>query len=395
MSLNLLTVGKVTSLTGADHIKKNLEAHPYELRVNPQNGSFELHAAEPFVMPVKVYGGHDAFGDRCLKTYKALKKGMAVLLSGPKGSGKTLTSKQLANASGMPTIVVTMGFDAAHMGSFLSDLPNACVVLLDEWEKLYPDKASRNGFLSLLDGMNNTRHLFVLTSNDPDIGEYFSNRPGRIRYHKEYGDIEQQVLLDMIADKMKKGKLRTAVEGLVKQMGVLSLDSLTCLIQECLIHNEIPKEFMSFFNLKDELGGYYDVSIRTTGLKINPKLTKEELKKNADVIKSIMNNGFEWSSMYYAKDLEKFFIKTTEIWEAIYSRPFQVEDGDEPFDLNDNFTAIVSYARNERSPNAKSFQIQHNQVKSVSRVKGVIHVDLLKGDHYEFRPAKRYKRSLD
>ena len=112
--MKVLQDGRQFSLTQADSINPRLPVGTYDINANPQKG-FYLASRPNFVMPEKIYGGHDKFATRVLKTFNALNKGMAALLSGPKGCGKTLTAKKIAIDSQLPLlsgrIIGDAGFD--------------------------------------------------------------------------------------------------------------------------------------------------------------------------------------------------------------------------------------------------------------------------------------------
>ena len=58
-----------------------------------------------------------------MKTYHARGRGMGVLLSGDKGTGKTLLYKMLANVCDMPVIVVDEGYTGQTLTEFIQNLP--------------------------------------------------------------------------------------------------------------------------------------------------------------------------------------------------------------------------------------------------------------------------------
>lgn len=396
-TMNVINQGGITSLTAAQAIHKLLPAATYDIQINPMTGQFELHHRPSFRMPDKIYGGHDEFSIRCLRTFRELGKGMAVLLSGPKGCGKTLTAKKLAIDSAMPVLTVSAALAGMGFNSFLTDLPNSCLIFIDEFEKVYHDKDTRNSFLSLLDGASDNKHLFILTSNESNIGEYFTNRPGRVRYHRKYQELDESVLMEMIRDKMPKGKLRAAVEKLVKELGSISPDALTCLIQECLIHSEIPAEFMSFFNIETELKGAYDVTIQTTGFRQKPRLSKINEDKARQFIRNVDEDGIGYARNYYGEG-EKHCMKVSETWTARYCHPFRDTNphnqlarkmGMEP--EGQTLSANVTFAEKAGSKATRNFSFQQHQVEKMTRADGEIRVLLKDGTHYTFHKAAPFE----
>lgn len=386
--MNTITHGNITKLTEADSIDAGLRTGTYDIQQD-QFGNYELHHRPPFRLPEKIYGGHDGFSTRCLKTFRELGKGMAVLLSGNKGSGKTLTAKRMAMESGMPVLTVGAPYSGVAFNAFLTDIPCPVMVLIDEFEKLYDRGENRNNFLSLLDGASDNKHLFILTSNDPNIGEYFSNRPGRVRYHRKYSETDSRMLQEMIRDMMPEGKLREALEALVKDVGDISPDSLVCLVQECLIHQEIPAEFLSFFNIETELGGFYDVTIRCIGYVPMPKLSKARKDLAMQFLENFRENGLEYAATYYEEGMA-CCQPVEEIWHARRSMPFErgckIQNG--------QFQAQVNWAERDNSKQTRNFCIAPHQVKDLRRSGGIIHVTTKDGKEFAFVKSAPYGGAL-
>jgi hypothetical protein len=133
---------------------------------------------------------------------------------------------------------------------------------VDEFEKLYQAGPSRNKepeagspseyFLTLLDGTAANRHLWVLTSNSHDVGEYFSGRPGRIRYHKEFHGLDHGMITEIIQDCVNDPELAAATVKTALAISNISLDALMSIIEEVNIHEEAPEKFLPYFNVASD-----------------------------------------------------------------------------------------------------------------------------------------------
>lgn len=126
---------------------------------------------------------------------------MGVLLSGEKGTGKTIDAKLTCELLKIPVLIINSNFTGTPFSEFLESIKTPCIVFLDEFEKVYAQEEERQFFLSIMDGTSKSRHLFLLTSNSNYIGEYFSNRPNRVRYHKTYNFLTKEVMEEIINDK--------------------------------------------------------------------------------------------------------------------------------------------------------------------------------------------------
>lgn len=77
-----------------------------------------------------------------------------MLLTGIKGSGKTVTSKQICNRLGLPVIVVPKNFE--RLTPFLNDIKQNVIVLFDEYEKIFKDEDAI--LLPLMDGAMSSKY---------------------------------------------------------------------------------------------------------------------------------------------------------------------------------------------------------------------------------------------
>lgn len=66
----------------------------YRLQYNERTDEFYLNKIEDFKLPKKLYGDF-SFCDRILNTFDNTEKNLGVLLSGEKGSGKTILAKKV------------------------------------------------------------------------------------------------------------------------------------------------------------------------------------------------------------------------------------------------------------------------------------------------------------
>ena len=235
-----------------DRFHTELPKGMYTLNQNPNTGEFYLTQREGFSMPPKIYG-ESKFPARTLTTFKLLSGGMSILMSGPKGCGKTVEAKMICNNSEMPVVVISHAFSGQEFTSFVESIETPTIFLIDEFEKTYLEPEQRNMFLSVMDGVGKSRHLFILTSNDQEIGEFFTNRPGRVRYHKKYTHLSRDILLDVIEDYLQDKEFQENLIKFVDTFGNISMDALTALIQEINLHNEFPTEFISFFNIERDI----------------------------------------------------------------------------------------------------------------------------------------------
>ena len=100
--------------------------------------------ADKFTFDYKMYGLQTEFCEHVLKTYKNTKGNFGIMLTGTKGTGKTVTAKTLANDFNLPVIIVKdMGDHNQEMIEFLGGFNFDCVLFFDEFESFLGFQRSR------------------------------------------------------------------------------------------------------------------------------------------------------------------------------------------------------------------------------------------------------------
>jgi hypothetical protein len=262
-------------------VAQNIEELPvgvYTIRVNPMNKELYLEFLKSsFEFPFKVYGIERPFVDRVTKTFRALDSNLGVLLNGMKGTGKTVTAEMICNNLSLPVILVTE--DLPGLVPFMNEFTQDVIFFLDEYEKVFRGERRDDGshkLLSIMDGCLNTayRKVFLLTTNNLHVDDNLIQRPGRIRYKKSFGNLEPNVVLEIIDDKLEKPEHRQALFDLISQLEIVTVDIVSSLITEVNIHNEAPDTFFGVFNLEkmDTKKDVYIVNIDNNTGAIQEKL---------------------------------------------------------------------------------------------------------------------------
>lgn len=222
------------------------------VRYDDQKGIFYLDKANDFSLPSKIYGNSTKLATRYLNSYTSWEGNLGVLLSGMKGTGKSLLAKQICGMAELPVIMIQHAYGGSGFISFLSKISQPVIIFLDEFEKVYQDNEQQNMLLSILDGTFNSKFLFLLTINEIGLmNHYMMNRPSRIHYHEEYkgmsDDMIKEISLDLLDDKEK-------VDGIITvctYIGEISMDILISLINEInLYKDESPMEVLEYMNLE-------------------------------------------------------------------------------------------------------------------------------------------------
>ena len=205
---------------------------------------------DDFVLPNKIYGDTSII-NRWLKGYTNTNKNTGIVLSGIKGSGKTLLSKKLAIDSGLPVIIIDKPFDSSDFVSFITnpEFGNVCI-FIDEFEKVYNRESNTTPLLSILDGAFNTHNLFVFTCNEMYTNEYLNNRPSRIKYRSHFESLDSAIVDEVIDDLLINKQHSESIKKVLEQIGITTFDLLITLIKEVDLFNESAIEVVRYLNVK-------------------------------------------------------------------------------------------------------------------------------------------------
>lgn len=226
----------------------------YQVNQNPITGAFYLSLVNnSFPLPTKIFNFNniDVSSDLdqlFIERYEKETGNLGVLLTGIKGTGKSLLLKKTANQAilkGYPIILVENSFDSSALASFLSSIKQSTAILFDEFEKRYSDRSDRDnsqeGLLSLFDGTSATHNLFILTANDSaKVNPFFINRPSRIRYVIDYTALTKEFIEQYLKDYLTDKSIIGNVLNEILEIDDINFDILKTVADEINIMS--PKE---------------------------------------------------------------------------------------------------------------------------------------------------------
>ncbi|ASV44399.1 hypothetical protein PBI_SCTP2_384 [Salicola phage SCTP-2] len=188
-----------------DSVTDYLKPAVYSVDYNLLDGFFLNKHSSHFEQPDKVYGKIHRRVGKIIHSYSNSESSFGVLLSGSKGSGKTMTSCITANRCihelGLPIILVQNEFNAFELSSFIQKLGEV-VVFFDEFGKNFKNEdGNQNGLLTLFDGTGSDKRLVILTENNVwDINNFMLERPGRIHYHFRHDKLDEEMVREYCSD---------------------------------------------------------------------------------------------------------------------------------------------------------------------------------------------------
>lgn len=216
---------------------ESLPAAFYKVEFSPEVG-FYLVPTKPISLPAEIFGAATTTerAEKIMNTFNDRDgKNTGVLLSGIKGSGKTLLANDLcvrASKAGMPVLIIGNSFSGSGFTSFIKDIEQPAVVLFDEFDKVYSDTDDQNGLLTMFDGAGVVNKMFILTTNTNCVSEFLLNRPSRIRYHYEYNKLPRETMVDYLNAKLIHKHHYEKVLMLWDMVHDLNFDILQSLVEE-------------------------------------------------------------------------------------------------------------------------------------------------------------------
>ena len=254
----------------------HLPAGNYTVKQDAMTKQFYLEKIDSFEIKGKLYGNTTRHADRILNTFKDRTTSTGVMLTGEKGSGKTLLSKKIvidAALEGIPTIVINEAWCGEGFNSFLQMIEQPSVILFDEFEKVY-DREDQEKMLTLLDGVYPSKKLFILTCNDKwRVDSHMRNRPGRIFYMLDFRGLDQAFIREYCEDNLTDKHHIDSVCRIGSMFSEFNFDMLKAMVEDMNRYGETPQEVMQLLNAKPEFSdeGRFSVTLHVKGNEVESK----------------------------------------------------------------------------------------------------------------------------
>lgn len=240
------------------------------------NDNLYIEQVDDFKVSGKLYGDVGKNAARILNTFDQRPNATGVMLSGEKGSGKTLLSKMISLEGaklGYPTIIINSPWKGDQFNTLIQSIEQPAIILFDEFEKVY-DKDDQEEILTLLDGVFPSKKLFILTCNDKwRVDIHMRNRPGRIYYMLDFAGLDHDFIREYCADNLKNKEHTEGVCKISSLFDEFNFDMLKALIEEMNRYDEAPQESIRMLNAKPEFGdkGRFTVTLEIDGVILNDK----------------------------------------------------------------------------------------------------------------------------
>lgn len=236
--------GRVSIIPNTVDINDNLPLGTYYISFDPMSGFFLLET-ENIELTTKIYGEKtNTRTARIINTFKDRSSNTGVLLSGIKGSGKSLQIKHISEVlrkeHGISSLIINTDIPIDGLTLFLNEITEPVAIILDEFEKTFEETEEQEQFLTLLDGISFNKKLYLFTCNDVNnITQYMLARPSRIFYHYKYSAMDKDTVIGYCNDFLDNKKFIENIAAIHDFMGnTFNFDILQSLIQETNRYNE-------------------------------------------------------------------------------------------------------------------------------------------------------------
>ncbi len=318
--------------------QEKLENVVYTLQCTDKGILYLQKLCDKFAFDFKVYGMETGFIKRFIKTYNNTKGNLGALLNGVKGTGKTITAEILANDLNLPVIII--GENYPGINDFLASVPQDITILVDEYEKVFVGKISEDDYnydedgsakgnstlLSIMDGVYKTefRKVFLLTTNKTWINENMINRPGRIRYLKQFDDLNLEQIKEIVDDCLVETQFRDEIMSYLKPLEIITVDIVKSIINEVNIHQEGPGTCCKDFNLKFKNEEFSVFALDANNNEVN--LMDEHVSQKT--FQAVMNPEMGWQNRYLYVDGDYYYIQKKPDYENLIFNVKKTNVGD-------------------------------------------------------------------
>jgi len=270
--------------------KVNLDLHEtlpvgtYSINYDECKSQYYLETINDFQLKGKIYGNVVRSSSRILNTFLDRHRSTGVLLVGEKGSGKTLLAQYIsivaAKEKEIPTIVINKPWHGDQFNSFIQNISQPVIILMDEFEKFYTMNRGENHqekILTLFDGVYASQKLFLLTCNDKHrMDSHMMNRPGRLYYFLEFTGLDQSFVQEYCEDNLLRKDYIPAVSAIAALFQAFNFDMLKAMVEDMNRYDESPSEVLEYLNVRPDSGGNetFNVKLIVDGKK------KEKVQKN-------------------------------------------------------------------------------------------------------------------
>lgn len=190
---------------------------------------------------------------------------LCTILSGIKGTGKTITAKQLCNhyVNEYPIFIIDSDFEG-NIVNFTQSIDFKCILFIDEAEKTF--RENKVSLLKICDGvLSKSPKIVLMTMNELAVDPNILSRPGRVRYIKEFGNLPEATCREVLKDGLKDHSFENKIYEILSTLKNVTIDIVQSIIEEVNIYGDLEsvKKYMNI----DKVEVWSEVLLVGSGLK--------------------------------------------------------------------------------------------------------------------------------
>jgi len=241
-----------------------LETGVYHVHLST-TGFFLTKDVYELQIPNILFGDVKYNMNRVFNTFMSKDSNTGVLLSGEKGSGKTMLAKLLSKhcyKHDIPTIIIDKYYPG--IAEFVSTIDQKALVLIDEFEKVCGHEDAQNEFLTMLDGTHVSNKLFLFTVNNTYyLSQYLINRPGRVHYHIKFNGVDEKFIVEYCNEELDNKEYIQDIVSISKLVNKFNFDMLKSIVFECNLYKDSPIKLAKILNINiDNVDSMFDFEIK-------------------------------------------------------------------------------------------------------------------------------------
>lgn len=216
----------------------------YNISFNDRIDEVYLEEDGELNLNFKVYSTDEEklFMDRVVHHFETTdKNSTGVMLTGTKGTGKTVMAKLIAKQSKLPILIMSPRTPTWVLTKFFSQVKTSICIIFDEIDK-ENNRWRKEDLLGFLDGVQLTaKKLVIMTCNNTnESDEYLQDRCSRIRYVKTFeSNSNERFLKELIKDQGITDTDDKLYTFMVEKFNVLSIDNILSFIKEVLDYPDV------------------------------------------------------------------------------------------------------------------------------------------------------------